>query len=769
MTLAAESPRVERPAPQRPPRQASVLGTPRVLVPALTVLAAVILSCFALGGLYDDSTWVGPTVLTVLAVVGAGAAAVRVRLPVFLVPIVQAAALFAVLVALYTDDAPWGFVPTPDSMASLREVLGEGMAAIERYAPPVPVSDGVAAVTALGMGGVALVVFVLAVVLRLPTLAGTPLLAVYLVPAFVLDAGASWVAFVAVVVGWLALVVVDERTTLHTWGQVLRRSDRARGSSPASGLSSAALRLGVLAIAFALALPVLIPGLADAVLGRGGSGDGSGTGSGSSDPTPTQVDLDALVSLRRDLLELPDVPVLRYTTTAEDPSYLRGTVLEVYDGETFAARELSPTSALPVTAGLPSITLNPDDPGSADTYEITSEALVSRFLPLPSSARAVEVSGAWYADSSTGTVFADGTDTRGGRWLVTTGTSPTPQQLAAAPEVDPQRQAELAAATDIPAEVAATAREVTAGTTSDYEAAVALQDWFTSEFTYSTDVASEQSGDYLTQFLTDRIGYCEQFAATMALMARSLGIPANVVVGFTAGSRGQDGSYVVSTKDAHAWPELFFTGIGWVAFEPTPAGSAGGDITAPGYTTPAPTTPDDRRTPLTDGEEINPRQVAPEDDEAGADVAALAAPTASDPDAWRTRALGLLALAALVAALVPAVLRWSRRRRRLAGSVEDAWAEVRDTALDLGLPWSDARTPRQAVTGMTESTRLAGEPRAALERLGRATEQTRYAASAPRASHAAEDARTVRAALLRRAETRDRWRALLWPASLRRT
>jgi transglutaminase-like putative cysteine protease len=762
MTLTSE-----RTAPRRVVADAA--GPTRVLAPSLTVLAAVLLSCLALGSLYDETTWVGPTVLTVLTVVGAGAAAVRLRVPVFLVPVLQAIALFATLVALYTDDAPWGFVPTPDSMASLREVLGEGMAAIERYAPPVPVSPGVVAVTALGMGGVALVVFVLAVVLRLPTLAGAPLLAVYLVPAFVLDAGASWIAFVSVVVGWLALVVVDERTTLGAWGQVLRRSDRARGTSPLSGLSSAALRLGVLAVAFALALPILIPGLADAVLGRGGSGDGSGTGGGSGDPAPTQVDLDALVSLRRDLLELPDVPVLRYTTTAEDPSYLRGTVLEVYDGETFAAREFSPTSALPVATGLPTITTNPDDAGSADTYEVTAAALASRFLPLPSSARAVEVTGAWYADSATGTVFAEGTDTRGGRWLVTTGTAPTPQQLAVAPAVDPQRQAELAAATDIPAEVAATALEVTAGATSDYEAAVALQDWFTSEFTYSTDVASEQSGDYLSQFLTDRIGYCEQFAATMALMARSLGIPANVVVGFTAGSRGEDGTYVVSTKDAHAWPELFFTGIGWVAFEPTPAGSAGGDIVAPSYTTPVPITPDDRRTPVTDGQEINPRQVAPEPGEVGADVTALGTSGASDPDAWRTRALGLIAAAALVAALVPALVRWVRRRRRLAGSVEDAWAEVRDTALDLGLAWSDARTPRQAVTGMTEATHLAGEPRAALERLGRATEQTRYAASPPRGTHAAEDARTVRAALLRRAETRQRWRALLWPASLRRT
>jgi transglutaminase-like putative cysteine protease len=611
-------------------------------------------------------------------------------------------------------------------------------------------------------------VFVLAVVLRLPTLAGAPLVAVYLVPAFVLDEGASWVAFVALVVGWLALLVVDERTSLGAWGRILRRSDRARGTTALSGLSSAALRLGVLAIAFALALPVLVPGLADAVLGRSGGGDGPGAGGGTGDPAPTQVDLDALVSLRRDLLELPDVPVLRYTTSADRPANLRGTVLEIYDGETFAAREYSPTSAQPVASGLPVITVNPDDTGSADTYEFTADRLVSTFLPLPASARALDIEGAWYADAPTGTVFGVDTSTRDARWVVSTGTAPTPQQLAAAPEVDPQRQAELIAATDIPTAVADTARQVTAGTTSDYEAAVALQRWFTTEFTYSTDVASDQSGDYLTQFLADRVGYCEQFAATMALMARSLGIPANVVVGFTAGRADDAGTYVVSTKDAHAWPELFFTGVGWVAFEPTPAGSAGGDIAAPGYTTPVPTSPDDRRTPITGDSEVNPRQVAPEPGEVGADVAALAAPSASDPDAWRTRVLGLLALAALVAAAIPAAVRLLRRRRRLAGSVEDAWAEVRDTALDLGLPWSDAQTPRQTVASMSARARLAGEPRDALVRLGRATEQSRYAASPPAPADIEHDVRTVREALTRRASGRERWRALLWPASLRR-
>src|SRR5262249_15182489 len=84
-----------------------------------------------------------------------------------------------------------------------------------------------------------------------------------------------------------------------------------------------------------------------------------------------------------------------------------------------------------------------------------------------------------------------------------------------------------------------------------------------------------------------KTGYCEQFASSMALLARLLGIPARVGMGYTAGTQRSDGSWVVSTKDAHAWPELYFSGVGWLRFEPTPAGGVGqGSATVPAYTTP---------------------------------------------------------------------------------------------------------------------------------------------------------------------------------------
>src|SRR5690606_14327556 len=89
---------------------------------------------------------------------------------------------------------------------------------------------------------------------------------------------------------------------------------------------------------------------------------------------------------------------------------------------------------------------------------------------------------------------------------------------------------------------------------------------------YSTDIDSGHSTDALVDFLDSRRGYCEQFAGTFAAMARTLGIPARVAVGFTPGDPDPAvaDTFVVRGRHAHAWPEVWFPQVGWVPFEPTP-------------------------------------------------------------------------------------------------------------------------------------------------------------------------------------------------------
>ncbi len=133
-----------------------------------------------------------------------------------------------------------------------------------------------------------------------------------------------------------------------------------------------------------------------------------------------------------------------------------------------------------------------------------------------------------------------------------------------------------------PPGVTAQARQIVAdaGATTDLERVQALQSFFLdpSRFTYDLDVALDQSIDDMNTFLTIGRGYCQQFASTFAAMARSLGIPTRVAVGFTWGDWDEARQeYVVSGKHAHAWPEVYFSGVGWIIFDPTPGRSRGYD------------------------------------------------------------------------------------------------------------------------------------------------------------------------------------------------
>ncbi len=118
------------------------------------------------------------------------------------------------------------------------------------------------------------------------------------------------------------------------------------------------------------------------------------------------------------------------------------------------------------------------------------------------------------------------------------------------------------------------AEEITAGATSDYQRALSLQQYFLSgsNFTYDLDVALRHDVNSIEDFLfTVKRGYCEQFAVAFAGMARSLGIPARVAVGFTWGDWNESRKeFVVRGEHAHTWPELYFAGVGWVVFDPTP-------------------------------------------------------------------------------------------------------------------------------------------------------------------------------------------------------
>ncbi len=117
--------------------------------------------------------------------------------------------------------------------------------------------------------------------------------------------------------------------------------------------------------------------------------------------------------------------------------------------------------------------------------------------------------------------------------------------------------------------VYALARRLAEGADSHYGVVTRIQAFLSSGFRYDTDPPPARY-PLVSFLLANREGYCQQFSGAMALMLRMDGIPARVAAGFLPGSRIAEGEYAVSARDAHAWVEVFFAGIGWVPFDPTP-------------------------------------------------------------------------------------------------------------------------------------------------------------------------------------------------------
>ena len=115
------------------------------------------------------------------------------------------------------------------------------------------------------------------------------------------------------------------------------------------------------------------------------------------------------------------------------------------------------------------------------------------------------------------------------------------------------------------------ARRLTDGQRSSYDAVKSVENYLQRDYTYSERPPSQRYP--LAAFLfEDRIGYCQQFSGAMTLMLRMAGIPARIASGFSPGSYNKDsGEYRVRDLDAHSWVEIYFTGIGWVPFDPTPS------------------------------------------------------------------------------------------------------------------------------------------------------------------------------------------------------
>jgi hypothetical protein len=276
------------------------------------------------------------------------------------------------------------------------------------------------------------------------------------------------------------------------------------------------------------------------------------------------------------------------------------------------------------------------------------------------------------------------------------------------------RELHTALPDDFPVEVRELAALVVAQATTAFERSLLLENFFRSSgrFTYNASVSTGHSTLDLASWLLDpasrnyRTGYCEQFASAMALMARSLGIPSRMVMGFAPGelTTQEDGAelIVVRARNAHAWVELYMAGQGWVRFDPTPRGDGINPATVsavgfdPALYLPAPVDPaQNANRQLNRGAGLDSEFL-----EIGADpTLGLTGPLAGAGLTW----LRTFVVAVGIVALIPGfklVRRLSRLRRLAAGDVGAGWIEVNDRLTDLGHPLSSALTPYEVASGV---------------------------------------------------------------------
>ena len=507
--------------------------------------------------LYDDGAFFGDLAAFVLAAHVLAVVLRRRRVPAPLVLLLSlAGAALAATWILFPSSTRLG-LPTAETWDLAREALRTSRDQFERVAAPAPITPGFQLAAGLALYGAVWFADWAAFRLRATVEAVAPATVLFVFCAM-LGSGqhrfTSALAFTAAVLLFVAAHRALRAQLDHAW----------LSSSPVLG-PRAVLRAGAgLAVVGLLGGALVGPRLpgaeADALVRWRSDLQGGGDRS----------TVSPIVDLRKRLVNQTDTVLFR--VRADRRAYWRLTSLDRFDGQLWSsAGQFSPAgSRLDSTA--PTIT-----EARRNRQEFDIRSLAAIWAPTAYQARSVESSSeALRWDPAAGALIVDADTTSDGLRYDIVSETPTfaPDVLAAAGQDDSDEVEERyeGLPAGFPDEARRRAAAVTAGAGGRYEKALALQEWFRSEFSYSTEVDAGHSDDALLDFLDDRVGYCEQFAGAYAAMARSLGMPSRVAVGFTPGEVDpEDPSlFVVRGKHAHAWPEVWFPELGWVPFEPTP-------------------------------------------------------------------------------------------------------------------------------------------------------------------------------------------------------
>lgn len=389
------------------------------------------------------------------------------------------------------------------------------------------------------------------------------------------------------VVEYLVALQYADLLTRRTWFQssAHRRSQLAVGGAI----------IGVAVVLVALVAGPGIPGARSAAWVKYRS-LGSGNGASILNVTSPLVSVKAQLSGRNS-----EVEVFSVKTSEPKGDYWRLIALDQFQDDGWGLNSDQKSASK-----LPGETHGPGATRETQTFKLGA-TVNARWLPAAYRPTHIDVPGAQVLPNST-SLFVD-QPLAGLTYNVESEVSNPSKDVLNAVTFDDLKdmEADTALPPDFSGKAKEFARQVTENATTPYEKALALMQVFRQDpFTYDQNVKPGASSHALDDFLfKTHKGFCEQYASAYAELARSIGLPTRVAVGYQPGTKGSDGLWHVREKDAHAWPEVWLgQEIGWYRFEPTPgrtdpitglpggrANGAGGPTTTTTPTTTAPNTP----------------------------------------------------------------------------------------------------------------------------------------------------------------------------------
>lgn len=679
----------------------------RRLVALAAVLAMTMLSAFALQALVVPSLWLPRTLLCV-GVTTVVITLIRTRTTSAGVPSLAglATGLLTISAVYFPDQALLRVIPTPSTIRAAADLVPAAFDLMRTSYPPLTAGEGVAFLVTIGV----LVVFVLAEMLAVgawaPAWSGMPMLTLWAVP-ILLGAPVSVLLLAPTAAAYVLVIAIQARDDARYRRRPNRQAVRA------TTLVTAAVLVGAFALApslLRLPVPVRVHPFYELV--------GTST---------TRLDLG--LGLRDDLVRNTDVDLLTYTgaspgavgpmhayTVSEftGSDWIRGDLGDAVDSE---GQVLWPTPL----DGVPL--------GAEIDIEIQVTSLGQDRLLLPGEPRRLTVPAdvTYLGDSDEAVAHIGGEVTYDVTFLPRELEGAALDQLQPATDVDPVLL--QVPETGYQSDIADLARSIVAdaGAETPYAQVLALQNYLRDpgNFVYSTSIAAPQTPDAVWDFLNDRHGYCVQFATTMIIMARTLGMPARMAVGFLPGEADSDGVVQVTAHDAHAWPQVLFDDVGWVRFEPTPGVQAG----------PPPEYAPETTEPSTDETTTSASSTQDPTSERAETTTSAAADGAADGGDEQTRQSPWLLTLLLLAGLAGVASALARRHARMRSTdLAERWAHVLRHLEQLGVDTAPSRTPR--AIGRDSAGLLDPETASALTSLVAAMETVSYR---PRAAVRATD------------------------------